>query len=210
MKLVKAILFVIIAAAVSGAPPVLREGYSVLNSDKFFNTIDGKKQISFTFEGELYTSYITGKNYLHYETIVFVGEENITSSYQVLYHTEKNIIINYGAVKYMLYYKDLRTYLSPAYKKLFRYEDVVGKKTKVESLAYKIMMEQKLKKIILAEYGIEKGKTYYGHCSKEEYNLPPKGKSGSPETRTNRVLHISEKPFPNTNELTPLFKGWSY
>ncbi len=85
------------------------------------------------------------------------------------------------------------------------------KKQAVRTMEFhSIIDDHHLPALFLVEYGLVEGITYDGRLKSEHYHLPPREPGGKPERRGKTVLLISDGPFPNDCELTPLYQGWSY
>ena len=66
--------------------------------------------------------------------------------------------------------------------------------------------------VLLREYALGDETQYFARLAIERYQLPPEPGGGSPRSRENQVLQISDVPFGTNDDerLTPLYWAWTY
>ena len=161
-------------------------------------------------EGSPKKSFFTGRTYVHYETVVFSGTDDIRSRHRILYHTDEDFTLIHGDSRTTVRYSQVRTCLAPSYEKKYGRNDLKAPGNEVEKRLASLLSEDGVDRIELVEYGLERGRTYHARVKTESYHLPPLERGGRPQRRENSVLVISDRPFPNDVEMTPLYRGWSY
>lgn len=207
-----ALILMVLWSAMPSGRNAVSAGNKVVKTMEFNDFIKLVKGDDFkiTVDGAAKKSFFTGRDYVHYETVVFSGDDDIRSRHRILYHTEEDFMIIHGENRTPVRYSQVRTCLAPAHDKKYGRRDLKSPGTDVEKSLASLMDEFSVDTIELAEYGLKKGVSYYARVKTESYHLPPRERGGRPERRENSVLVISDRPFPNDVEITPLYQGWRY
>ena len=180
-----------------------------MDFDAFAREMAGQGDFTVTVEGKPSLSFHTGRRYAHYETVILFGDDKEASSYQILYHTEHDIVLKQGDRFVAVSWRRMRTRLAPSYeKKLERSDLASGTDARSRSLLA-ILDHESVSSALLVEYGLEVGRAYHAMIATEYYHLPPAGPEG-PRRRANRVIILSDSPLPNESRSTPLYRGWRY
>lgn len=163
-----------------------------------------------TVEGAPRKSFFTGKTYIHYETVAYFGQEDITSTRRMLYHTEDGFTVRHKNIAVATDFRRIRTSISPSFKKTYTRSTINAAGSETEQAIQAMLDEEKVTALMIAEFGLEAGKKYYARVKTESYHLPPREPDGKPRRKENRVLLISDRQLPDNRELTPLYQSWSY
>ena len=182
----------------------------IMDINDFIAQMKDIKDFIIRVDGTSHESYFTLKKYVHYETIAFYGQNKIHSTHQVLYNTENDFYILHKDLKIKISYRKIRTHLSPSIEKKYSIDELKSADNDKEKSFLKILKENDSNKLLIAEYGLNKKKNYHARFKTETYHLPPRRPGGKPKKKENTILMISDQPFPNKIELTPIYKGWSY
>jgi len=195
----------IASAAASGSG----KGGKNMTLHELREAVDGAGSIVVTFEGDESSSYFSGRKYLHYESVAFFGDPQITSTHSILYHTDSELVIVCGAHRVAETYRRIRTRLRPSFEKEYL-PGSEGPGMEPDGAVRSIFAMEGVKKVVLKEFGLIKGKEYFARFKTESYHLPPGGQGKKPQRRENLVLEVSDTRMPDDTELTPLYRGWSY
>jgi hypothetical protein len=190
--------------------PAKNEAARTMDFHEFTKQVRGRESFPMTVRGTTRVSFFTGKRYVHYETVAYIGGEDIRSTHQILYHTDDDFTIIFGTAAVTVRYSQVRTCLKPSLERRYTKEDLADPVSEKEKSLRSIIDDHHVPALLLVEYGLGEGVTYYGRLKTESYHLPPREPGGKPERREKTVLMVSDRPFPNECELTPLYKGWSY
>lgn len=209
-RMMAAAVFCALAMLPAHDAAAMKKVAKTMEYSDFIKQMQGSNGFTITIDGTRHTSYFTEKNYIHFETIIFFGREDIKSTHRILYHTEDDLIIAHNDIQVTVRYGQIRTYLSPSVEKKYTKKELASAVNEREKRMFSILEEENRDAILLVEYGLEPGTTYYARLKTESYHLPPEERGGRPKRRENTVVVISDKPFPNTIEITPLYKGWRY
>lgn len=101
----------------------------------------------------------------------------------------------------------IRTFLAPSFSRTFTPSDAA-----TAPAILRTQLEEGLT-VILEDYCLLSGRTYWAAVRMDTVNLPPLERGEQPVPRRNAVLLISDKPFKGTEPrqpLTPGFQGWTY
>lgn len=153
----------------------------------------------------------SGKRFGYVELVMFYGDDEIKSTYQILYNTEKTVKIAVNLKNEIwnieVPWRKLRPRVTPAYQKEYNQND-----KDTAPPAVKECLEKGNKRVLFAEYGLVTEKKYSIKFREESYRLPPQPPDMEPVKRTNLVLEFTELGSDNTqkSELTPLFSEWTY
>ncbi len=180
--------------------------HMILDFTSLYSHLKHEMNFKLTAYGEEYKSFLTGKKYVHYETVVYYSPED----YQIIYHTEGDITLKHGKKTYIVSYRKMRTQLTSAYSREYSAEDLENPDNKQEDYLKTLLLKNKTENLHLKEYGLKKGDRYYASFKEESYMLPPGPNDGEPKEMVNRTLIVSDEKLPNDRELTPLYQGWTY
>lgn len=177
--------------------------------ESFAGEMADQGDFTVTVEGKPALSFYTGRRYAHYEAVILFGDDKEASSYQILYHTEHDVMLRQGGRLVAVPWRRMRTRLAPSYEKRLERSDLAsGADERSRSLSA-ILDHEGVSGALLVEYGLEVGRVYHAMIGTEYYHLPPDGPEG-PRRRANRVFILSDSPLPNENKSTPLYRGWRY
>jgi hypothetical protein len=193
-------------------PAELPRGKSLrqMECNEFIERMKDSTGFEVTVEGAQQKSFFTGKNYVHYETVAYFGQDNIRSTLRILYHTEGSFTVRHGKMAVAVDFSRVRTCLAPSFEKTFTKDTINAPGSEAEKSIMALLEEETAPAVIIAEFGLEVGKKYFARVKTERYHLPPREPGGKPQKRENRVLLLSGSPLPNDIELTPLYRSWSY
>jgi len=192
------------------AEPVRRRNVRQMEYRDFIEQMKGSEGFEVTAEGAPQQSFFTGKSYVHYETVAFIGKEDIRSVRRNLYHTEQEFTLRHGDTAVTVDFRGIRTGLAPSFEKTYAKAGVKAPASESEKAILAMCDEERVPAVMIVEFGLEAGKTYYARVRTETYHLPPAGPGGRPQRKENKVLLISSRPLPNDIPLTPLYRDWSY
>ncbi|MBP7735110.1 MAG: hypothetical protein KA369_03980 [Spirochaetes bacterium] len=204
------LLCALLAALQNPAFPAKKQVTRTMDFHEFAKQVRGKESFALKVRGAPRESFFTGKRYVHYETVAYIGVDDIRSTHQMLYHTDEDFTVIFGSAAVPVRYSQVRTCLNPSFERKYAKEDLVDPRSAKEKSLRSIMDDKQVTALLLVEYGLGEGITYYGRLKTEGYHLPPQEPGGRPERREKTVLLISDRSFPNECELTPLYQGWSY
>lgn len=190
--------------------PATTKAVTKMDFHEFAEKVKGKESFAITVAGASRESFFTGAAYVHYETVAFIGKEDMTSAFQILYHTQEDFSVIYNNAAVAVRYSQIRTCLNPSFKKRYARESLAAPRSEIEKSLRSILDAEDVPALLLVEYGLQTGKRYFGRLKNESYHLPPQEQGGKPQRREKTVLLISDRAFPNDCDLTPLYKGWSY
>jgi len=214
MKTWIAVMGLVICAGVALRPdqafPAKKRTETKMDFQEFTRQVKGKDTFDLTVAGAEHKSFFTGRSYVYYETVAFYGRDDIRSTYQILFHTEDGFSVRCGSGDVDLHYSQVRTCLAPSVERTYRKDELSKTGSEREKSLRSILDGGEGENLLLVEYGLEAGRKYHGRIKTEGYHLPPRERGGKPERRQKTLLIISDRPFPNDCELTPLYKGWSY
>ncbi len=187
-----------------------KQAVRTMDFHEFAKQAHGKDSFILAVRGTPRESFFTGKQYIHYETVAYIGGDDMRSTHQILYHTDGDFTVVVGAADVHVRYSQVRTCLRPSFEREYTKEDLADPRSEKDKTLRSIIDERHLPALLLVEYGLGQGVSYYGRIKREHYHLPPREPGGKPERREKTVLLISDRPFPDDCELTPLYQGWSY
>jgi len=204
----------LLCAALTALPhrvfPAKKQAVRTMDFHEFAKQENGKDSFTLALRGTSRVSFFSGKQYIHYETVAYIGGDDIRSTHQILYHTDGDFTVVVGASAVRVRYSQIRTCLHPSFERGYTKEDLDDPRSEKEKTLRSIIDDHHLPALLLVEYGLREGVSYYGRLKREHYHLPPREPGGKPERREKTVLLISDRPFPDYCELTPLYQGWSY
>jgi len=182
----------------------------IMNIDEFYYYLKDRGLDTKTFlikvDGEENAAYHSKEKFVYFEEVIFFGTPDIKATYYNPIHTENTFYLLYNNIKIKVNYRDIRTYLTESYEKIFTSANLNNTRNDIKEL-----LTNETEKVMVCEYGLKKGVKYHALFNIEYYNVP--GKEDDIEERKNIVLWISDKSFKNgkpQEDITPLYKGWSY
>ncbi|HOT46206.1 MAG TPA: hypothetical protein PLM53_15955 [Spirochaetota bacterium] len=192
------------------ALPAKNRTVKQMDFHEFTRQVKGTDPFELTVAGAEHVSFFTGRSYVHYEAVAFCGRDDIRSTYRILFHTADDFTIMYGPYAVDCRYSQVRTCIAPSVERNYRKDELSNPESDRQKSLRSILDDGEGERLLLVEYGLEAGRKYYGRVKTESHHLPPREQGGKPERGEKSVLVISDRPFPNDCELTPLYKGWSY
>ncbi len=174
-----------------------------------------EKAFPATCTGSEHISPFSGITYIYCESILYFGHPEIESEFQILYHSESDIHVEFDKTEYRIPARRIRPYLERSY------EGTIPRSS--ENLndnrhtSYRELFIDIIKHAegdpLLVEYGLVEKRVYHALFDEEVYWLPPGRERDKPVKKMNRVILISDRPLERGKPkgmVTPLFRDFSY